>query len=92
MRQLISRININNLFEDFSLLASRRFYDDPRSKVPISVIESNLGILGSSQLYDEMRARLNGSEVSNEGKGGANRCEGCLFFFEKPGTLLPKDG
>jgi hypothetical protein len=26
------------LLEDLSLLASRQFYDDPRSKVPISVI------------------------------------------------------
>lgn len=49
------------LLEDLSLLASRQFYDEPRSKVgPNSAIES---MLNPRQVHDETRARSNSSSI-----------------------------
>ncbi|KAJ4488306.1 cell morphogenesis N-terminal-domain-containing protein [Lentinula aciculospora] len=47
------------LLEDLSLLAGRQFYDDPRSKMGLSLSTPPDGLLSTRQLHDDTRSKVN---------------------------------
>lgn len=52
------------LLEDLSLLATRQFYDEQRSKSgPTMVVEPNINLLAARQLHDENRLKSSNNSV-----------------------------
>jgi hypothetical protein len=52
------------LLEDLSLLATRQFYDESRSKSAGQVVEQNLNSLAARQVHDDARSRAPGVDRS----------------------------